>query len=367
MYKRKKKMYSKRRSRLQNGAGFSALKKMADRLNKKYSKIAKATGADTLLKTTLKTNLPTIEQKLQSAGISDKIIKPLSGAINKQLGKGYGVNNEKIKYMSENPMGKEIYGTGWFDDVVSALAVLPIPGLSCVARTIAIVKTAVNTATSDDPVKAFGGVVSDIGNTITNVLPPGLKQIGEAGVGLAESVGFGAVSSEDRVKIVKVGVKHLGDILKTIDTSKLTKNKASQVQKAKKSVSDALPELNKIKVGGRSLGDMMASIACSKKVGKYYINGQCVNMPKINFSELIKMKSGGMIGQLSKDIIKEVKTFNEPRDNQSLTTTSKNQYRITNEADIIRELYLVGNDIDDWFNLNRSLMNYKDMKTYGIK
>jgi len=267
---------------VQTGKGFKDLLKMGQRLNKKYSKIAKATGADTLIKTTLKTNLPTIEQKLQSAGISDKIIKPLSGAINKQLGEGYRnqLDREKLNYMIENPMGKEIYGTGWFDDLVSVFAVLPIPGISCIARTVAIVKTAVDTATSDEPVKAFGGIVSDLGNTVTNILPPGLKQIGEAGVGLAESVGFGAVSSDDRVKIVKVGVKHIGDILNTIDTSKLSDNKKQQVLKAKKIV-------KKVKVGGRSLGDTIANVNCIKQ-GKMYVNGQCMNMPKINFSELIK-------------------------------------------------------------------------------
>lgn len=65
-------------------------------------------------------------------------------------------------------------------------------------------------------------------------------------------------------------------------------------------------------------------------------------------------KSGGMINRLPPDVINEVRTFNDPRDNQSLTTTSKNQYRITNEADIVRELYDVGEEIDNWFSLNRS-------------
>lgn len=74
-------------------------------------------------------------------------------------------------------------------------------------------------------------------------------------------------------------------------------------------------------------------------------------MKRVKFrkSMMGRGKNGGMINKLPEDIIKEVRTFNEPRDIISLTNTSKNQYRITNEADIIRELYDVGNDIDNFF------------------
>jgi hypothetical protein len=196
-----------------------------NRLNKKYSKIAKTTGADKLAKSVLKTQIPTLENKLKNVGVTPKILTPLMGQIKKQV------------------------GSGFFDDLLSTLSVLPIPFVSDIARTVSLVKTAVNTATSDEPVKAFGGVVTDIGNKIGDVVPP-LKAITEPAVALGETIGFGTVSPSDRVKIVKVGVEHLDDLFSNIDKSKLDNNKRKQIESAHKSIKQALPEIKNLKVGG---------------------------------------------------------------------------------------------------------------------
>jgi len=271
-------MYSKRRSRLQNGAGFGDLKKMGERLNKKYSKIAKATGADKLiaskLKTTIKTKLPTIEQKLKSAGVPEKVLTPLTKEIGKQLGKGRENYEELIGFDGQyfNPEQKEQYDSlteeekqqlyyetitkmyqdkanepSWFDNMISALAVLPIPFISDVARTVALVKTAVNTATSDDPVRAFGGVVSDTIGLLENV--PVVGALATPTKALAESVGFGMRNATNRGQILKVGVNHLNDLLHTIDTSKLPKITQKKLDNVKSKLKSSLTGINKMNVG----------------------------------------------------------------------------------------------------------------------
>ena len=45
-------------------------------------------GVDKTVKKSLKESLPTIEQKLKQAGVPEKVIVPLSSAVNKQLGQG---------------------------------------------------------------------------------------------------------------------------------------------------------------------------------------------------------------------------------------------------------------------------------------
>ena len=239
---------------VQKGEGFGDLIKAGKRLSAKYGKMAKYVGADKVVKKNIKKSLPTIEQKLKRAGVSDKVIKPIAKEVNKKLGgamgKKYGLPADAYKLAIANPMSKEIYGTGWFDDMISTLAVLPIPGVSCIARTVAIVKTAVDTATSDEPTKAFGGVVSDIANTVNKVAPPFLKEITEPAKMYAETVGFGMMKPSDREQIVKTGVKHLHSLLDNIKTQNLPREKANQVIMAKKTVAQALPKLKELKGKG---------------------------------------------------------------------------------------------------------------------
>lgn len=237
---------------VQQGEGFRDLVKVGKRLNKKYGEMAKYAGVDKTVKKNIKESLPTIEQKLKQVGISDKVIKPISNEVNKKLGGAmnnkYGLPKDAYKSAIDKPF--EIYGTGWFDDMISTLAVLPIPGVSCMARTVAIVKTAVDTATSDEPTKAFGGVVSNIADTVNKIAPPGIKEITQPGKMLLESVGFGMMKPSDREQIVKTGVKHLYALLNNVKVENLPREKANQILVARKTVAQALPKLRELKGKG---------------------------------------------------------------------------------------------------------------------
>ena len=200
---------------------FKKIKKMGDRLSKKYSGIAKMAGADKVAKAKLKESLPTIENKLSKAGVSDKVIKPLSKEINKKLGGalvklgeqnqvGEGDINDALTKLhnmisEKDPYNVKQVGTGWFDDLISIVSVLPIPIISCTARTIAVVKTAVDTATSDHPAKAFGGVVGDIAEKIDSIAPAPLKEITAPAKEYVQAIGFGAISPTDTTKMLKGG------------------------------------------------------------------------------------------------------------------------------------------------------------------
>ena len=254
---------------VQKGEGFKDLIKIGKRLNNKYGKMAKYIGADKEVKKNVKKSLPTIEQKLKKVGVSDKVIKPISKEVNKALGgamtKKYGLPADAYKYAIDKPMGPEIYGTGWFDDMISTLAVLPIPGVSCMARTVAVVKTAVDTATSDEPAKAFGGVIGDIAETVNKVAPPFLKEVTEPGEMYVKSIGFGMMKPSDREQIVKTGVKHLYELLNNIKVENLPREKANQVLVAKKTVAQTLPKLRELRGKGFAEGNATINKAINNR------------------------------------------------------------------------------------------------------
>lgn len=233
---------------IQTGSGID-LAKVGKRLSKKYAPMAQTFGIDKTVKKTLKESLPTIEQKLKQAGVPEKVIVPISSAVNKQLGKGmiekYGMPSDSYDPAILTPM--LIKGSGFFDDLISTLAVLPIPGVSCIARTVAIVKTAVDTATSDEPVKAFGGVVSDLAENLNKMVPAPLKLVTDPAEQFVKSVGFGMVDPSHKETIVKVGVKHISDLLNNIDTKDLPRDQANKVLSAQKSAFQAYREINRMK------------------------------------------------------------------------------------------------------------------------
>jgi len=342
-------------SKGQRGKGiFGDIKKMGERLNKKYAGLAKMTGVDKSGKKAIKKSLPSIESKLAKAGVSAKVIKPLSKEINKQLGKGimeYAKENqvgegiigdlfEKIKKMLSgdsddddvsiydqydkemdkkyrdktmkdreldrqtrralsgqkydgplNPHYLEMkkkygfgvsVGTGWFDDMISTLAVLPIPGISCIARTVAVVKTAVDTATSDHPAKAFGGVIGDLADTVDKIAPPFVKEFTAPGKEYVKAIGFGAVRPQDTTKMLKVGMKHLDALMDNILVAKLPPQKAKQIMKASHQIKRALPEINKLKTGGNFTSSVLSGLVGNiareglrkPKRGKGYLTGK---------------------------------------------------------------------------------------------
>jgi hypothetical protein len=322
----------KQKRHQRGGNIFKKIAKMGDRLNKRYSGIAKMTGADKVVKAKLKKSLPTIESKLSKAGVSAKVIKPLSKEINKKLGGAYvkigkqnqvgegiikdaltrlyamisnkdpydvGVDKKKEKDIyntiyKEQEQGErdkkarqrelkrkadeerralfdkmsfgsgcgcvEQVGTGWFDDMISTLAVLPIPGISCIARTVAVVKTAVDVATSDHPAKAFGGVVGDLAETVDKIAPPFLKEFSTPGKEYVKAIGFGAISPADTTKMLKVGVNHLDALLDNIVLDTLPKKKKNQILNAKRKVKQALPEINKLKIGGSFVSSTLSGL-----------------------------------------------------------------------------------------------------------
>jgi hypothetical protein len=371
-------------SKGQRGKGiFGDIKKMGERLNKKYAGLAKMTGVDKAVKGAMKKKLPTIESKLQKAGVSAKIIKPLSKEINKKLGGAYMKLGEKnqvgegvikdaltrlyamitdkdpydvgVDKKKEKELYDTIYrdqeqgekdkkarqrelkrkadeerralfdkmsfgsgcgcedcyigrvgqvGTGWFDDMISTLAVLPIPGISCIARTVAVVKTAVDTATSDHPAKAFGGVIGDLADTADKIAPAFLKEFTTPGKEYVKAIGFGAISSDDTTKMLKVGMKHLDALMDNILVAKLPPQKAKQVMTARNQIKRALPEINKLKIGGSfvssTLSGLIGNIAREglrkPKRGKGYLTGKdIVKMNKCRSSGKL-YKKGKCIG-----------------------------------------------------------------------
>jgi len=149
--------------------------------------------------------------------------------------------------------------------MISTLAVLPIPGVSCMARTVAVVKTAVDTATSDEPAKAFGGVIGDIAETVNKVAPPFLKEVTEPGEMYVKSIGFGMMKPSDREQIVKTGVKHLYELLNNIKVENLPREKANQVLVAKKTVAQTLPKLRELRGKGFAEGNATINKAINNR------------------------------------------------------------------------------------------------------
>jgi hypothetical protein len=145
----------------------------------------------------------------------------------------------------------EMEGGSFWDTLVDIVSVLPIPIVSDAARTIKMVKTAVSTAKGEEPVKAFGGVISDVVDAVDQVMPAPLKEFTTTPAKqYSELYGYGAVSPDDRTKIVKVGLQHLDDTLGLVKLDKIPRKKALQIMTAQRKIKQALPEINKIKVGG---------------------------------------------------------------------------------------------------------------------
>ena len=95
-------------------------------------------------------------------------------------------------------------GKGFFDDMISVLAVLPIPVVSDISRSIAIAKTGVDTLTGHQD-KALGGLITKAMAPLASIVP----EIGAPAVAFAKSVGFGVNKTSPQY----VALFHLVDIL----------------------------------------------------------------------------------------------------------------------------------------------------------
>ena len=95
-------------------------------------------------------------------------------------------------------------GQGFFDDLVSVFAVLPIPGVSDIARTIAIAKTGVDTLTGHQD-KALVGLITKALQPLKKAVPA----IGQPAEALAKSIGFGVSKTSPQY----VALFHLVDVL----------------------------------------------------------------------------------------------------------------------------------------------------------